>query len=152
MVGVVGIVNGSDALVVSCAELAGVLMPIVKQHDEEREDWLKSGSWGPEGHERSRGWSSSKDVWAVHSMKEGPLGGVGYVAAVCGIPARQVWGVLKGDRKWVTLGVADTWLTALGLQHLLADGTVRVVPNPRWTAEHWSNYMTERGCSGEFYS
>src|SRR5687768_13698205 len=51
------------------------------------------------------------------------------------------------SQKWVTFNSADEILTKLGLQYLLDNGTISVVPNPRWSQEKWHDYMKERGCA-----
>jgi hypothetical protein len=45
---------------------------------------------------------------------------------------------------YVTWGVADDWLTKLDMPGQVHH--LRAMPNPRWTQEHWINYMAERGC------
>lgn len=43
------------------------------------------------------------------------------------------------------LGAADSILTACGLSHCLADGSVPVYRNPYWSRETWEREMRARG-------
>lgn len=58
--------------------------------------------------------------------------------------ARRVRSVLAGERKYVSLRVAERMLVNLNLDHYLQDGTIQVVPNPTWSPLYWNAYM--RAC------
>lgn len=79
--------------------------------------------------------------------KEYPEAGLGELSRWIGEDQRAI--ARLSEQKWMTLTKADSWLTKLGLSHLLSDGTITVVGNPRWSVVSWFNYMAERGCLEE---
>lgn len=74
------------------------------------------------------------------------VGPIAYLSEKTGIHQRRVSGICNGEYEYVPLSQADALLTAAGLNHLLADGTIEVIPSPRWSLERWVDYMMERGC------
>ncbi len=58
-----------------------------------------------------------------------------------GIEQRQFLRVKNRQTKYTSLHVADAILSALERPELLHNGTVRVIPNPRWTKEKWEFYL-----------
>lgn len=131
-------------MAILASDLAEVLRPIVEQHDREREEYLKSGLWPEESNKRFWTWGS--DAGQVDRKDGTPLSGMAYIAENVGTEVSAVQKIMTGKQKWVTFQKADEWLSALSMEHLLNDGTLHIVPNPRWTAEHWQSYMEERGC------
>lgn len=67
------------------------------------------------------------------------------LADLIGVDVRALLAVVY-HREYINLEKADRWLTKLGLQHLLSNGTLTVVANPRWNQERWIKWMRERGC------
>jgi len=65
------------------------------------------------------------------------------------VDAVQIRAVMR--QRWATieLKTAEKILMALDLEYLLSNGTIDVIPNPRWSKERWQMYMSERGCSEE---
>lgn len=47
---------------------------------------------------------------------------------------------------FVSVYVADKILTGIELQHLLSDGTIKVIPNPSLSMESWVKWMEIKGC------
>jgi hypothetical protein len=113
---------GLGALVVSGPELLAVLQPHVRQQDHERAEALAAGEW------------------ADRHRASPILGGSGWLSEASGLNARSVRRILAGQQ-WVSLSTADALLTAAGLSSALRDGRVRVVPNPKWSAQRWAARM-----------
>jgi hypothetical protein len=67
----------------------------------------------------------------------------GEIARILDVDRRNVYRKLYAQ-DYVTYGVADEWLTKLSMPGQIHH--LRAIPNPRWTQEHWINYMAERGC------
>ena len=71
----------------------------------------------------------------------GEKAGLRWIADLVEADTRRVRDVMA--QKWVTLDVADRWLTRLGMTHVLPH--LSVVPNPKWSVLHWVEYMAEQG-------
>ena len=67
-----------------------------------------------------------------------------WLAEKTGLTEQFIHKVIKQQKKHVTLTTADRILTALDQSWRLSQ--LEVIPNPRWSAERWADYMRERGC------
>ena len=72
-----------------------------------------------------------------------------FLEEITGMDESRISAVRRSDhqkRKWISAIMADRLLTAIGRQHLLDNGTLRVVPNPRLSLERYQAWLAERGC------
>jgi hypothetical protein len=69
-----------------------------------------------------------------------------WLCSETGMGHRTIQRILKLETKYVALRNADLLLTAIGESYLLSTGEISVVPNPKWTQEHFVAYMESRGC------
>ncbi len=53
--------------------------------------------------------------------------------------------VLKGEERWLMFKTVDRWLTGLGEQHRLSDGSLTLVANPKWSQARWVRYWNKCG-------
>jgi hypothetical protein len=140
--------NGSDPLVVSSVELLEALTPLMEQWDREHDNYVASGPWGSRlDKDRTRGgraYAGGAD-YPERTSNLIPRKGIPRIAEASGLQDRAVKRILY-EQKWITLYVIDKILNGLGLEHWINDGTLTIVPNPRWTQENWITYMKERGC------
>jgi len=82
-----------------------------------------------------------------HAKRENFLTALEYLSSRSGIAKRKINAIQAEQYRFTGLGVADQLLVAMNLEHLLDDGTIHVVPNPRMSLEHWLMRMAERGCT-----
>lgn len=73
------------------------------------------------------------------------MGPIAWLEQESGVPSRRIYDIRNLTAKYVTLHTADRILTALDLTHLLHDGTVRVVENPRMTKRGIREALEMRG-------
>ena len=114
--------NTFDALVVPGEEFAVILRELIDHQDKKRLDYLAGGD--------SR-------------TSRQPNGGRKWVADMVGVEPRRVGLIM--EQRFVTLRIVDEWLIKLGLQHLLDNGTLSVVPNPNMGIVNWIEWAEERG-------
>jgi hypothetical protein len=74
------------------------------------------------------------------------MGPMDYLKEQTGIHIRRVQGIANGEFKLVSVTQADSILTVIGKQYMLSNGEIRVIPNPNWSLDRWTDYMRERGC------
>lgn len=72
--------------------------------------------------------------------------GISWLAQTSGLSTRRIWSIVHQETRHTGLSIADKLLTAADLSHLLQDGTLEVIPNPRMSQEMWTERMQERGC------
>lgn len=77
--------------------------------------------------------------------------GLAILATRAEVSQRQIWAIRNGERKFVTLAIADRLLTAIDQNQAFHDGRIKIVPNPMWTTERYQAWLAEegRGCSEE---
>jgi hypothetical protein len=97
--------------------------------------------------------------WVVDWLKERPgnfkvegyhnelfMGPVAYLSEKTGLPVHRVSDISNSKVQQVSLADADALLTAMHMNHLLADGTLEIKLNRKWSQEDWHEYLQERGC------
>lgn len=73
------------------------------------------------------------------------IGPVGYLQQWTGIDERRLYGLIRGEYKFVPSTQAELILMVIDKEYMF--GTlIHVIPNPRWSPERWAEYMKERGC------
>lgn len=130
--------NGSDPLVVRCADLA----PHLEEH---REKWQQERPpniqhFETKGHADWQG----KRGWGQQNRKQFTTWGE-YIEQEADVDQRTMYRLMH-QQEYCTLKVAERLLMAIDREYLLSNGTVPVIPNPRWSQERWHKYMEERGC------
>lgn len=119
----------NDPLVVRADELANALRPFVQDQDRRREECVHQGSANRTGNNS--------------------LSGNGLLAELSGIDVRRVWSIMSCEYTYISLRIADQLLTAAGIEHALRDGTVQVIPSPRWSKKRYAAYMRAKGADPE---
>lgn len=73
------------------------------------------------------------------------MGPLDWLSEKTGINARRLNGMMRQEMKHISLSQADLVLVAIDRLDAFHH-TVLIIPNPNWTMERWTGYMTERGC------
>ena len=121
-------------------QLAAVIREWAKEHENDGGLFEKS---------KSKGWTNATLGTGRTSEGYGPrMGATDYIGTWSGIPDRRVRSILAGESTFTSLRVADAILTAIRENGALTDGRVNVVPNPGWSLERWTEWMSSRGCVG----
>lgn len=115
------------AQVVSAEVMKSLLEDFVKKWDVERPE-----GWAGSGARFSR----------VHDPK---MPAVDWLDQETGINVRKITGYLHGQYNFVGLPHADLLLKAMGLQHLLANGEIQVMKNPRWSWRQYNHWLRGSG-------
>jgi hypothetical protein len=136
-----------DPLVVRTADLKAVLDRFIKdfksRHDGKTEHhktvYGATGGSGQMG-ERNVAYSGEFTQQSGYAT---------WISEESGISQRRVYGILNLESKVTSLDIADKILQALEMTYVLHNGEVPVIPNPRWTQEHWVRWMNKRGCAAD---
>lgn len=119
----------SEAEVVRTADLAPVLRAWIVTYLKER----------PKGHQPV---GIDPSVVSEEHLFVGPIQ---VLADRTGMSIRAIHRINSEEIKYTGLSKADKLLLAID-QHYLLGTQVPVVPNPKWSAERWQEYMSQQGC------
>lgn len=129
-----------EPLVVKTHDLAKVLYPWMRTHEAEHNALFQG--YGESEYEMFGFGSHVRE--AHDAMKE--TGSVRYLCEHTGLKPRALWRIMHGETQCTALSIADALLNAIGREYMLSNGEITVIPNPRFSLEHWVEIMQERGC------
>jgi hypothetical protein len=135
--------TGNEAEVVLTSDLSRILNRLIDIHLADHELYRGANFAGVDNH-GSSGWA---EMSARRQKRNKPQAGpIQWLSHETGVLPRSLHRIIHNESQYTRLTMVDQILTGLGLTHLLYDGTLKVIPNPRWSQERWLEYMEERGC------
>lgn len=74
------------------------------------------------------------------------VGFINWLSFESGVSERVLRTIRRAEYLHLEFKVAEKILLALDLQHLLSNGDIPVVPNPKWSQETWLDWKEKQGC------